>query len=203
MLAQRSVYISNRQPQNSMHLQTPRLLLRDFVLDDFTAVHAYASLQETVRFMEWGPNSEEQTKDFLHRKLAAQQANPRVEYEFAIVLQQTGQVIGGVGLRLNRPDHRAADMGYVLHPDHWNRGYASEAARAILDFGFNRHNLHRIMATCDPANRASARVLEKIGMQYEGRIRHHMLHKETWRDSLVYAILETDLAEQTKTKDER
>jgi ribosomal-protein-alanine N-acetyltransferase len=175
-----------------MHLQTPRLLLRDFTLDDLSDVHAYASLQETVRFMEWGPNTEEQTRDFLLRKLAAQQADPRVEYELGIVLKETGQVIGGIGLRLNRPQHRAADMGYVLHPDHWNHGYATEAARAILDCGFNQHNLHRIMATCDPANRASARVLEKIGMQYEGRIRHHLLYKQTWRDSLLYAILETD-----------
>src|SRR6266700_7662486 len=130
-----------------MHLQTPRLLLRDFILDDFPAVHAYASLPQTVRFMEWGPNTEDQTKEFLHRKLAAQQASPRVEYELGIVLQQTRQVIGGIGLRLNRPDHRAADMGYVLHPDHWNHGYATEAARALLDFGFNQHHLHRIMAT--------------------------------------------------------
>src|SRR5213078_4423876 len=86
-----------------MHLQTQRLFLRDFTIDDLADVHAYASLAQTVRFMEWGPNTEDQTRDFLQRKLAAQEVTPRAEYELAIVLEETGQIIGGVGLRLNRP----------------------------------------------------------------------------------------------------
>ena len=175
-----------------MHLQTQRLFLRDFTIDDFADVHAYASLPQTVRFMEWGPNTEDQTKDFLHRKVAAQQANPRVEYEFAIVLGETGHVIGGVGLRLNRPQHRAADMGYVLHPNQWNHGYATEAARAILDFGFKAHNLHRIMANYMPRNQRSGNLLKRLGFTVEGHARDYIMINGAWEDHILFAMLRED-----------
>jgi len=68
--------------------------------------------------------------------------------------------------------------------------YATEAARALLTFGFGQLRLHRIFATCDPANTASARVLEKIGMQREGLLREHEWVKGRWRDSFLYAILD-------------
>ena len=175
-----------------MQIETQRLLLREFTLDDFTDVHAYASQPETVRYMDWGPNTPEQTHDFLHRKLASQQALPRGEYELAVLLRETGRIIGGVGLRVSRPDHFAGDMGYTFNPGFWGKGYGTEAAAAILAFGFGDLKLHRIYATCDPENRGSARVMEKIGMQYEGRLRHYTFEKGKWRDSLIYARLATD-----------
>jgi RimJ/RimL family protein N-acetyltransferase len=180
------------QEHRTVQLGTKRLLLRDFVPDDFTDVHAYAREPQSVRYMDWGPNTEAQTADFLTRKLAAQRAAPRAEYELAVVLKETGRVIGGIGLRLSRPAHHAGDMGYVFNPQYWGRGYCTEAAAAILTFGLGELGLHRIYATCDPENRASARVMEKIGMKYEGRLRDYTWEKERWRDSLVYAILETD-----------
>ena len=175
-----------------MELHTPRLLIREFVPDDQADVHAYASQAETVRYMDWGPNTPEQTVDFLHRKLASQRALPRAEYELAVALKETGRVIGGVGLRVSRPQHFAGDMGYVFDPQYWGRGYCTEAAGALLEFGLRDLNLHRIYATCDPDNRASARVMEKIGMRYEGRLRDYTWEKGKWRDSLVYARLATD-----------
>jgi len=175
-----------------MELSTQRLLLREFVLEDFENVHAYASQPETVRFMDWGPNTPEQTRDFLNRKIASQQALPRAEYELAVVLRETGRIIGGVGLRLSRPDHFAGDIGYTFNPSHWGKGFGTEAAAALLAFGFGSLKLHRIFATCDSENRASARVMEKIGMQYEGRLRDYTFEKGTWRDSLIYARLATD-----------
>jgi hypothetical protein len=72
----------------------------------------------------------------------------------------------------------------------WGKGYATETANALVDFGFDKLNLHRVFATCDPANTASAHVLEKIGMKREGRMREHMWARGKWRDSLLYAILE-------------
>jgi RimJ/RimL family protein N-acetyltransferase len=175
-----------------MQIQTQRLLLREFLLDDFAGVHAYASQPETVRYMEWGPNTPEQTRDFLHRKMESQRALPRAEYELAVVLRETGRIIGGVGLRVSRPEHFAGDIGYTFNPAHWGNGYAAEAAAALLAFGFGELKLHRIHATCDPENRRSARVMEKIGMQYEGRLRDYTFEKGKWRDSLIYARLATD-----------
>jgi RimJ/RimL family protein N-acetyltransferase len=142
--------------------------------------------------MEWGPNTPEQTRDFLHRKMESQRALPRAEYELAVVLRETGRIIGGVGLRVSRPEHFAGDIGYTFNPAHWGNGYCTEAAAALLAFGFGELKLHRIHATCDPENRRSARVMEKIGMQYEGRLRNYTFEKGKWRDSLIYARLATD-----------
>ncbi len=74
----------------------------------------------------------------------------------------------------------------------WEKGYATEASRALMDFGFAELGLHRIFATCDPANTASAHVLEKLGMKREGRLREHKWSKGKWRDSFLYAMLEQE-----------
>jgi ribosomal-protein-alanine N-acetyltransferase len=84
----------------------------------------------------------------------------------------------------------------VLNRKFWRQGYATEVAQALLKFGFNQLKLHRIFATCDPENIASAHVMEKIGMQQEGHIREHKLAKGKWRDSLLYAILDHEWMKQ-------
>jgi RimJ/RimL family protein N-acetyltransferase len=176
-----------------MELQTPRLILREFTLEDFADVHAYASRPETVPYATWGPNTPEQTREFLDRKLVRQRESPRWAYGLAAQCRATGHVIGTVGLTITRAEHREAEVGYVFHPDCWNQGYATEATIALLKFGLGPLNLHRIFATCDPRNRASARVLEKSGLRFEGHLRDHLLQRGAWRDSLLYAVLQQDL----------
>jgi RimJ/RimL family protein N-acetyltransferase len=80
-------------------------------------------------------------------------------------------------------------MGYLISPAAQGQGYATEAARALLDFGLTTGGLHRITATCDPENTGSVRVLEKIGMSREGHLRDHFLIRGAWRDRLLYAKL--------------
>jgi RimJ/RimL family protein N-acetyltransferase len=174
-----------------MELQTHRLLIREFAPGDEQDVHEYASDPEVVRFMPWGPNTMAQTREF-HAKKLAPHPDPRVEYELAIVLKAEQRLIGGVGMRIKNPAHREADIGYVLNRRYWNQGIMTEAARAMLHFGFGELGLHRIYATCDAQNSASAKVMQKLGMQYEGRMRQNIFEKGRWRDTLVYAILETD-----------
>ncbi len=89
----------------------------------------------------------------------------------------------------NSPEAREGDMGYELDPKHWGNGYATEAAQAVLDFGFSHMNLRRISAWCIAENTASAHVLEKIGMKLEKRMRDHQYFKGRWWDTLSYAIL--------------
>jgi len=97
-------------------------------------------------------------------------------------------MIGSVVLAQSSVEHRRGEMGYVLARDVWGRGYATEAAAALLAYGFAA-GLHRIGATCDPENAASARVLEKIGMSFEGRLREYFLIRGAWRDRLLYAAV--------------
>jgi RimJ/RimL family protein N-acetyltransferase len=169
-------------------LRTERLLLREFGADDFDAVHAYGSDPEVVRFMPWGPNSPEQTRQFLQRKLDEQALDPRKTWDLAVVEVATGELVGSVGLRLNGEGTQAA-LGYCYSRGTWGRGIATEAAREMLRFGFETLDLHRIFATCDAANAASARVLEKIGMRREGMTIESVRRAGQWRDTLLYGLL--------------
>ena len=171
-------------------IRTKRLILRDLEEADWEAVHSYASDPEVVRYMAWGPNTEEETKNFIQRAIAYQTEQPRKNYTLAIVIRSEDILIGCCGIHVSNPDNRGGWIGYSFNRNFWGQGYATETAKALLKFGFSQLNLHRIFATCDPANIASVRVLEKIGMQREGHLREHKWAKGKWRDSLLYAILD-------------
>ena len=170
-------------------IETKRLVLRDFRIEDWKAVHEYAADPKAVATLPWGPNSADQTIEFVRTAIADAARLNRRKFEMAMVLRDEDRLVGGVGLRLSGTENRDADMGYVVNPAFWKRGLATEAAAAIVEFGFRQHGLHRIWAICDPDNAASARVLEKIGMIREGRLRQHKWYKEDWRDSYLYSIL--------------
>lgn len=178
---------------------TPRLELREFTemeLREFTesdceAVHVFASDAEVVRFQDWGPNSVEQTRDFIAQARDAASEESRTRYALAVILQNCGNatLIGSCELVVER-EHEAGIIGYSLARQHWGRGYATEAASLLLRLGFDSLGLHRISATADIRNVASWRVLEKVGMRREAHFREHMRQRGEWRDSVVYAILE-------------
>jgi RimJ/RimL family protein N-acetyltransferase len=169
-------------------LTTEHLILRQFEEDDWRAVHEYASDPEVVRCMPWGPNTEEESREFVRRAMAAAAEMPRLKYDFAILLHGSTRLIGACGIYLGE-DARQANIGYVLNRAFWGKGYGTEAARAFLNFGFGELKLHRITAACDVLNKSSARVMEKIGMRREGLMRQDVWEKGEWRDSLYYAIL--------------
>ena len=173
-------------------LPTLRLTLRDLRDSDFERVHAYASDLEVVRHLDWGPNSVDDTRSFLALARHAREASPRATYHLAIALRTDDQVIGGGRIEIRDAASGSGDLGYVLDRAHWGHGYATEAGRALLAFGFERLGLHRIWARCDVRNAASARVLEKLGMGREGLLRHDVRRKGEWHDSYLYAILEPD-----------
>jgi RimJ/RimL family protein N-acetyltransferase len=171
-------------------LETERLVLRQFVADDVAAVHEYASDPEVTRFTTWGPNTFETTREFLATVLARPAGGD--EFGFAITLRDSGRLIGSVGIGVWSDEHRRGELGYVLNRAYWSLGYATEATLRLVQFGFDELDLHRIEATCHPDNRASARVLEKVGFQFEGRLRDHMQARGEWRDSLLYATIRAD-----------
>jgi RimJ/RimL family protein N-acetyltransferase len=157
--------------------------LRPLALDDIDAVHDWARLPESCRYQTWGPNTYEQTQAFVQTVVAGTDRLP-----FAIVVD--GAVVGSASLALRV--RSSAEIAYIVHPRLWGQGIATAAARQLLDLGFGEHARHRIFATCDPRNVASAAVLKKIGMQYEGRMRGTALIRDGWRDSDLYARLADD-----------
>jgi RimJ/RimL family protein N-acetyltransferase len=173
-------------------IMTKRLKLRDFTQNDWKSVHEYGSDPEVTRYVGWGPNSEEDTTNFLKRVLQSQLGTPRENYELAVVLKDENTLIGGGRISVSDPQHHEGFIGYVLNRRYWGRGYATELARGLVAFGFNEMGLHRIYATCDIDNTASAHVMEKIGMQREGRLREYRLQGRNWRDQFIYAILDRE-----------
>ncbi len=170
-------------------LETPRLRLHEFTRDYFASVHEYAIDEEVYRFQHWGPNSEAETRNFLDLVIAEQGKSPRTNYELAVSLK-SGRHIGGARLGIQSAANKIADLGYTLRRDEWGKGYGTEVARALIEFGFRKLSLHRIWATTDPENTASRRVLEKCGMRPEGVLRENLLVRGRWRDSLLYSVLE-------------
>ncbi|WP_068786164.1 GNAT family N-acetyltransferase [Paenibacillus phocaensis] len=177
-----------------MELNTERLRLREYTWEDEPAAHAYAADPLVVEHMLWGPNTSEETRDFLRQAIQKQDDVPRDTYELAVILQTTGQLIGGCSLIL--AGARQAELGYCFHRSFWGQGYATEAARAMMRMGFQDLGLHRIYATCRPANEGSAKVMQKLGMQYEGHFREHRWHKGRWRDSYQYSILSREFEDK-------
>jgi len=170
-------------------METKRLTLRQMTAGDFDAVHAYASDSEVCQYMEWGPNTPEETKTHLAKCEAEERQAPRTVWTFALIRKTDGLLIGSCSLTINSSTNKQASMGYVLSRDVWGQGYATEAAKAVLDFGFQTLGLHRIWATCRPNNIGSAKVMQKIGMEYEGRLKDDKLFHGEWYDSLLYAVL--------------
>jgi ribosomal-protein-alanine N-acetyltransferase len=184
--------MSMQRAKSGIQLVSDRLVLREFVVTDEDAVHSFAADPLVTRFTDWGPNSVEDTRAFL-AEATAQATNPeRTEFTLAAVHASSGRLIGSVAIGITSVQHQRGEFGFVFHRDFWSQGYATEAAELLLRFGFDRLQLRRISATCHPDNRASARVLQKAGLQYEGRMRSHLFVRGAWRDSLLYAAVNSD-----------
>jgi RimJ/RimL family protein N-acetyltransferase len=176
----------------SMELRTPRLLLREFVTADWQAVLAYQRDPRYLQYYDWIDRTPGDVQRFVQTFVEQQEDHPRRKFQLAITLKDSGHLIGNCGIRQAASTAPEADIGYEIAPDHWGHGYATEAARAIVHFGFAALKVHRIMAWCIADNVASARVLEKLGLKLEGRLRDKECFKGRWWDTLTYAILEDE-----------
>jgi len=175
-----------------MIVETPRLCLREFVASDWPAVLAYQSDPRYLTYYPWTGRTEADVRDFVNRFLTWQAAQPRLKFQLALTLRDGGSLIGNCGIRLSEAGARSAELGYELAPQQWGHGYATEAARAMVSLGFETLGLHRIWGECVPENVASRRVMEKLGMKCEARLRQTQRFKGRWWDTLVYAVLEDE-----------
>ncbi len=175
-----------------MKLETERLILRPFIESDFEAVHSYGSNYENIKYMIFGPNTEQDTRDFIARAIDYLRAEPVKKYDFAVVLKECAKVIGACGVYCNDRFDEGM-LGWVLHMDYWKHGYGTELAGELIRFGFENLHLHRIYATCFSENYGSYRVMERNGMRREGCFKQcrkgRPCDPNEWYDELQYAIL--------------
>ena len=169
-----------------MEIKTTRLALREFVAADWRAVLAYQSDARYLRFNEWEARSESDVRAFIQRFIDWQAEQPRRKFQLAI--DCAGRLIGNCGVRIADPAMRQAELGYELDPNYWGNGYATEAAHAMLDFGFRELQLERVTAWCLAENVSSVRVLHKIGMKCEAVTHEQKWFKGRWWDALTFGI---------------
>lgn len=170
-------------PNTPVTLRTARLLLRPFEVTDVDDVWTYASDPEVAHFRPLpNPYTRNDALEFVKRQL---QTDWSTDAEFAIVHGQ--RVIGGLSLQVSPEDDRA-ELGYLLGRRWWGQGLATEAARAVVDWGFQRFNLYKVYARAHVDNSRSWRVMERLGMSREGVLRGHWKMQEEHVDLVYYAV---------------
>ncbi len=173
--------------EQEIELTTERLKLRAYKPQDWERVHSYCADPDFSKYQEWGPNSPEDTHKFIAD--VTKPSNPRYKFEFAICLNKNDLLIGGCGIRRETQTSSIANIGWAIHPDFQKQGYATEAAKALIDFGFEKLKLAVIYATCDTRNTASFKVMEKLGMTNVGRTKGVTEVKGYVRDSFRYELV--------------
>ena len=169
-------------------LETERMILRKLRMEDVPDVYAYASVPEVAEHVAWDTHTSiDDSKTFVSSVI--EQYNNGLVSTWGIVEKQSGRVIGTCGFVYWNIDHARSEIGYAIGREYWGKGMMTEAARAMLEFGFRRMELNRIEARCEVPNIGSARVMEKIGMSYEGLLREQMFVKGRYRDLKMYSIL--------------
>lgn len=175
-----------------MELNTARLLLREFRSTDLDVLAAYANSPEMRRY-ETGLPDRASAQRFLTQVIAKAAETPREQFCLAVTIPPDDKLIGHISLRIQNPDINEWEIGWAIRWEDWGKGYAAEAAQEMLAFAFHEQNAHRVVAFCHAENLASVKVMEKIGMQKEGRLRQTRWFHERWADELVYAILASDV----------
>ncbi len=169
-------------------LESERLLLRRLRVEDYVSMYDYARREDVTRYLLWSPHP---SPDYTKRYLRSVQRQYRIGdfYEWGVEEKESHRLVGTCGFVSFDFAHARAEVGYVFSPAVWGRGYASEALRETLRFGFDALGLHRIEARFMAGNTASRRVMEKCGMHYEGMAKGLMLVKGEWKDIGICAIV--------------
>ncbi|WP_211749267.1 GNAT family N-acetyltransferase [Paenibacillus sp. Marseille-Q4541] len=169
-------------------LETQRLFLREITMQDAIPIYSYLSLDEVTRY--YGRESMESLEQ-AEEIVALFDTNYRDKrgIRWGIERKDTGQFIGTVGFHSWVPRHRRAEIGYEIHPDHWRKGYASEAIREAIAFGHDTMNLSRIGAITFIDNEASGQLLLKLGFEKEGVLRDYMVHQGASHHAFIYSLI--------------
>jgi aminoglycoside 6'-N-acetyltransferase len=169
-----------------MIFESPRLIARRFGEGDVAALAAIRNDPEVARYQSWSAFSAEDARRFITELAEAEPGEPGW-FQFALEEKETGSLVGDCGLDVLAEDRRLARIGYTIAREHWNRGLASEAVRALAAHAFASLHLSRIEASFDPANGASRRVLEKAGFTRVGVFRDSAWFEGEWGDDPLYA----------------
>jgi len=172
-------------------METDRLILRKISLADEEEIFSYASIPEVSKYVSWECHETiEDTREFIN--LTLERYSKDEAGEWALVLKNTNRIIGIAGFVQYRKEHKSIEVGYVLARDYWRQGFAAEAVQRLIRFAFTEMSLNRVEAVHFPDNEASGRVMQKVGMTYEGLMREKVFIKGHFQDLKQYAIIKKD-----------
>ncbi|WP_235921445.1 GNAT family N-acetyltransferase [Lentzea tibetensis] len=167
-------------------MQTERLDIRALTPDDAKACHSYQSLLEVTTYLYEDPRSLEETEQWIARATTGDRDS------FVLIRRDTGELIGDIGIWPG--EHGNAEFGYVLHPAHQGHGFATEAVRELVRFGFSERGYRRLVARIDGRNDASRKLLERLNFRREAHFVRNELVKGEWTDEMVFAMLDEEWA---------
>lgn len=178
-------------------LVTERLVLRLMSAADVDALHDYQSRADVCRYLPFNPQSREEVIDRVaqHAKadrLAAVGDSLRLALELGAGEDAPGRLIGDSYFAIASTEHFGGEIGWTMHPAFAGRGYATEAAAAVLDLAFSTLGLHRVFARLDVRNHASIALCHRLGMREEAHFVQDTRFKGEWSDTGIYAILEEE-----------
>ncbi len=176
-------------PDSLLVLHTSRLLLRPLTIADAPAIFNYAQNPEVTQFTGWETHRTVADSEFYIEQIVLPNYASGKAFDWGIVLKANNQLVGVCGLVHIHPIHQRAELGYSLGRTYWGQGLATEAAQAVISFGFHSLFLNRIEGKCHREHHRSARVLTKLGMEFEGMLRQYMFVKGEFWDMAAYALL--------------
>jgi ribosomal-protein-alanine N-acetyltransferase len=180
----------------SLRIETERLVLRRFAHQDVQDVIEFMSDPAVGRIVTGMKPREASVREYIDKQNSYEPFEQDKVFDLAIQRREDHKVIGLVTLICR--EHKRAELGYALGVDYRGQGYATEACRELVAYGFTALGLHRIQATTSSVNRASWRVMERVGMQQEARLRDGEFSDGTWADTVIYGMLEDEWRTSTQ-----
>lgn len=171
-------------------IELDRLTLRRYTMADVDALYRIQSRDDVARYLMWSPRDLDEVREIVAQRVTQYRLDERNDTLSMVVdRHDTGELIGTALLQWTSREHGQGELGYVLHPDHHGKGFATEITVELLRMGFEDVGMHRICGRCDGRNIASARVMEKAGMRREAHLRENEFVKGEWTDEVIYALL--------------
>jgi len=174
---------------NNIEIHTERLLLRPIHKSDAESVFSYRSDSFVNKYQGWIPKTIEEVSEFIENRVSPIMDSTGTWFQLVIFKKESGELIGDIGLHFFDPDNKQVEIGCTIGKKHQKLGYASESLSEILKYLFLDLNKHRIIASIDPANTGSIKLVAKLGLRQEAHFKESILQNGVWADDLVYAIL--------------
>jgi RimJ/RimL family protein N-acetyltransferase len=182
---------------SGLEVDTHRMRLRPYRLDDLDAFADLHGRDDVARYLPWVTRDAAASEAALHRHLGMRLDQDGDGVTLAGIHRDSGRLVGEFVLFLRSIEHRGGEVGYVLHPDFQGQGLATEGALVMLELGFERLRMHRIIARIDARNEPSARVLSRLRMRKEAHLVQNELFKGEWSDEADYAMLASEWSSST------